>query len=334
MGVETQRTNAPDLADLPTTVIPAVETQILTVPESLDTAGAAEPINLIATDPSGHRYEIVFVAPRKDAPCSLSIREEGGESDWRVFQVDQHRGARHDALVLMLSEAVAEMQRPETFSAALQNVEAWAQTSLLSVSHSGAVGEPAFASLASARSRALGLLQAYDIPIHTWGQGQAKGVEFLLDEIERGESRLCVEAGQLCRRLDVVRLQVFYRNPEGELFYLREQKQVFADGRERQRNSPYSLGEKIIPNETSRQTAARGMLEELGIVGQSTFLDGRLSAHDGTCLDYPGIASRKVFTTFTVFITDEQFKPEGYVEDRNGVRTEFHWEKSTARQTK
>src|SRR3989344_1053569 len=86
------------------------------------------------------------------------------------------------------------------------------------------------------------LLAAHGVLFATWGQGKAKTLTHLLQELERGECHF--EPAQadfpLVRRVEGVRIDVFYDAPSGRQRLI-EERQVFNDGRARRRPDAFSL---------------------------------------------------------------------------------------------
>lgn len=134
-------------------------------------------------------------------------------------------------------------------------------------------------------------LIARGIDLSTWGQGSAKSVENLWNELESGEAYL--QDNPVMRVLPVT--QVIIRKGRDMLI---EAEQEFADQRRRIRNYPPS--EKMKPGETYEQAAVRCLQEELGLEqDQIEILTAthycRLKEHES--LSYPGLWTRYIFHT-------------------------------------
>ncbi len=99
-------------------------------------------------------------------------------------------------------------------------------------------------------------LKTHGIDTNRWGQGDAKSVADLWQELQYGESTL--QADPPLRRVQVVEVHV--TNDERHLI---ERAQHFADGRVRSRNRPPS--EKMHPAETALEAAQRCLIEELAL---------------------------------------------------------------------
>ncbi len=99
-------------------------------------------------------------------------------------------------------------------------------------------------------------LKTQGIDTTAWGQGDAKSVGDLWQELLHGESTL--QADPPLRRVQVV--EVYVRENDRLLI---ESAQHFADGRVRTRNRPPS--EKMHPAEAPLEAAQRCLVEELAI---------------------------------------------------------------------
>ena len=63
------------------------------------------------------------------------------------------------------------------------------------------------------------------IDTSSWGVGAAKTLEYLHREIQDGETVLVTEGGKLLRKLVVGAADVRYRDQDGRVFRLREDRQ-------------------------------------------------------------------------------------------------------------
>jgi hypothetical protein len=79
-------------------------------------------------------------------------------------------------------------------------------------------------------------LKKAGIDISSWGTGGYKTIGHLLNEIESQETILTTDVnGELLRKIEVVGAAIFHISDDGKRYYLKEEKQIFIDGRERQR---------------------------------------------------------------------------------------------------
>lgn len=127
--------------------------------------------------------------------------------------------------------------------------------------------------------------------IHTalWGEGNAKTVSHLWDELVEGEARL--QDNPPLRLVDVV--QIIIRRGKQILL---EAKQELKNGQTRFRNQPPS--EKIKAGESYTAAALRCFREELGVAETAvTFLPHTYSQIESETdsLSYPGLKTRYTF---------------------------------------
>jgi len=170
-------------------------------------------------------------------------------------------------------------------------------------------------------------LQAAGIDTASWGTGETKTVEHLFQEIEDGETVLVEgEAGELLRQVVVGGADVYYTSPDGKTFRLKEEKQVFKDGRERRRDLGRAVSEKMKPGENPPEAMVRGMQEELGIEGDVRLEASETDEETKDSPSYPGLRSKYVTHKFRAELTDDQYKPEGYIEQQEDKSTYFVWE--------
>ena len=170
-------------------------------------------------------------------------------------------------------------------------------------------------------------LQSAGIDISQWGMGQAKTLVHLQKEIESGETILVTsENGELLRKVVVGGADVYYISPDGKKYRLKEAKQIFKDGRERRRDLGNAISEKMKPDENPRKAMARGIAEELNIAGEIILTEMGTDEHLITSPSYPGLQSQYVTYKFQVTLNDQQFNPNGYIENQSDKSTYFVWE--------
>jgi len=169
-------------------------------------------------------------------------------------------------------------------------------------------------------------LEQAGIDISLWGKGEAKTLEHLYQELEKGESvlRLADNRLELLRR--VVSANVYYMTKDGKKLRLQEDKQVFKDGRIRHRKFDNPIAEKMKPDEDPKDAMIRCLQEELGLDGN---FDIKLVGTDQPKYEsqsYPGLYSRYDTYRFEVILNDEQFQETGYTEEQEDKTTYFVWE--------
>lgn len=178
---------------------------------------------------------------------------------------------------------------------------------------------------ASLRVEFAKLLCQYDIPIDVWGEGQAKTIVHLLEELVKGECQLVEVGGELVRRVSTVAVRVFYNN-NGHMLYLKEEKQVFNDGRERRREwLTWSISEKMKRNEPSDKAACRAFEEELRITDDVVLTPLSVTPKQQESSSYPGIMNEFQVHMYEAFLTDDQFNPRGYVEIQDDKTNFWRW---------
>lgn len=170
-------------------------------------------------------------------------------------------------------------------------------------------------------------LEESGIDTSKWGEGDAKTIEYLKSEIDRGESVLEKnEAGDLVRRVAVVGADIYYTSPEGKRYHLKEDRQIFTDGRERKRDYGHAVSEKIKPGEDPEIAMVRGIREELGIGGEIDYKKTMEDEIVRLSSSYPGLLTNYIRYEFEVILNEDQFKPEGYKEEQEKINTYFIWE--------
>jgi len=169
-------------------------------------------------------------------------------------------------------------------------------------------------------------LESAGIDVSTWGEGTAKTVEHLLAEVKNRECVLTDESdGSILRKVVVAGADVYYTKPNGRKYRLVESRQVFKDGREREREYATSVAEKIFIGEDPKVAVIRGIKEELGIEGSMNPV--KISQEETTRISksYPGLLTYYMSYIFKVVLDDSQFNPEGYVEKQSDKQTYFSW---------
>jgi len=166
------------------------------------------------------------------------------------------------------------------------------------------------------------LLKCFQIPIVHYGSGKAKKVEDLLNEIIVGDCKLIISKADIYREVLVIRAWINYKG-----LILKEYKQVFSDGSIRERDY-FHISEKIQIGEKFEDALKRAVAQELKITSQLNYeTRGALDTEVVDSPSYPGLQSKYIFSDWVVFLTDEQYREEGYVEEEKntGLKTYFEW---------
>ena len=169
------------------------------------------------------------------------------------------------------------------------------------------------------------MLQKFGISTNGW----QKNTEALFKEIEEADCYLEVENNKLIRKVDVARVRCFYENEIGEKFQLKEDKQVFSDGRERVRKWE-CVSEKKHANEEPEHAALRALEEELQIPSTNIHVIPDQDMHTTETKDsstYKGLTSVYNFYNFSVQIPKDQYRST-YEEVQPDKTTHFSWKKS------
>lgn len=187
-------------------------------------------------------------------------------------------------------------------------------------------GQEQIARIEAQRPQVVDTLKSHKIPIDTWGTGKAKTVDHLVKEVVEGEAVLTTtESGELVRQISVIGMDVFHKGADGKTYKLVEDKQIFKDGRERRRELPTSMGEKLQPGEDLNAAAVRAVREELGVEGDIPVEHLQTTSKIRESNSYPGLNGEYVIHDFSSELSDEQFKPEGYIERQPDKDVYFVW---------
>ena len=128
--------------------------------------------------------------------------------------------------------------------------------------------------------------------------------------------------------VEFVGIKVFYKNKNGELFVLKEDRQEFNDGRKRRRNMMTSVSEKMKSGESPLVAGIRGIKEELGIdVRLSQLTNKKDIQFNGGSLSYPGLKTKYKGHQFICYLTEQQYNQNGYIEIQKTKKTYFNWVK-------
>lgn len=159
------------------------------------------------------------------------------------------------------------------------------------------------------------------LPLHLYGEGAAKSVESLIQEIESGECQLIWENEIPVRILRVSLITV--RSPLGSLW---EERQEFHDGRVRFRNLE-GVSEKCRPQESFEETAIRGLQEELGleralVAPQLQEIRCETEFCTRFSMSYPGLKSCYTRGIFSIWL---EHPAPNYIEFGTEKNTYFVW---------
>jgi len=171
-------------------------------------------------------------------------------------------------------------------------------------------------------------LEQAGVDISLWGKGEAKTLESLYQELEKGESILQMVDGKLELIRYVVSANVYYVSKDGCKLHLQEDKQVFKDGRIRHRRYAQPIAEKMKPDEEAKDAMIRCLQEELGLDGNFNLKQIDSYQNKIESQSYPGLESQYFGHRFEVILNDEQFQEAGYTEEQEDKTTYFVWEEA------
>src|SRR3989344_3381838 len=149
------------------------------------------------------------------------------------------------------------------------------------------------------------LLKISNVSLGDWGTGAAKTVDHLLKEINDGESTLIKKGNFLLRSVIGSSVRIFYKQKSSALLFLKEDKQIFKDGREKRRE----LAEEL------------GVTEKLPLVPRPNIIKGPIPS-----ISFPGLYTLYSIYAFEVFLPEKWYKPEGYAEKQADKTNYFIWE--------
>ncbi|PNH10964.1 hypothetical protein TSOC_002262 [Tetrabaena socialis] len=168
-----------------------------------------------------------------------------------------------------------------------------------------------------------------------YGQGMAKTVHELYDEVSKQESVLELEGGKALRIVNVLSLHIL--NSRGQILF--EDEQVLPDGRSRRRNVPVS--EKMVANEPWHAALHRAVREELsGALPedyQVTLLDDSyfLRTEYSSSMSYPGLLTKYIFHRVKARVSGIPESPFSTTEPRPGgqLLTRWVWKAAPAQES-
>lgn len=256
-------------------------------------------------------------------PASFTVQVFSDNASPPIVHVAKYRfnwpvGAMRDIACEELLPAFEALKSPSTAAAGLQLLKKAEEQGFVYQVHPTFIDPHLFPEVAekiegkSAKEALQILLKEFQINTESWGK-TAKGLDHLLVELEAGESKLGRDERGLFLATTVARIDIFYQKDNGEWLKLREkfQRLQFEDGIPtiKERAVERTIGEKMLPYESGRQAALRGMAEELGVTGKLVKDSGMLSVVDFPSTCYPGLNHRVLFYDFEATLRREQYQP-------------------------
>ncbi len=168
------------------------------------------------------------------------------------------------------------------------------------------------------------LLAKHKVPLHQWGAGEAKSLDHLYREVEAGECQLVEKDDSLLRLIAGVAVRIYHQK-DGRRQLLLEDKQVFTDGRTRERKDLIGLGEKMKAGEEPVLAARRVFTEELQIADEVP-LDYRGHSARGplTSKSFPGLLTCYETHLFETEMPEKLYR-ENYTEVQPDKTSYFSW---------
>jgi hypothetical protein len=181
------------------------------------------------------------------------------------------------------------------------------------------------------RDEVLSLLSKHFITLSLYGKGKAKKLEDLIDEVFKKEAKLGPnEKNELIREISIITAKIIYKNSDGRIFRLKENKQVFSDeDRERDRSKilgDNAISEKLFIGEGPELGVVRAIREELKI--ESGFTISKPSEpimSEGISPSYPELNTITTRYQYYIEFDETAYKPDGYREERKGRITTWSW---------
>lgn len=169
-------------------------------------------------------------------------------------------------------------------------------------------------------------LENAGIDTSNWGKNKNKSLADLYSEISNGETTLILDPKKgIIREVEGAGANVYYTDKSGTTYLLLEEFQILSDEQKRRRYPTTSVSEKMKHGENPFDAIVRGIKEELGISSKINPIKTETEFEEKPSPSYPNLYSKYSKYCFDVFLTDEQYKPEGYYEVENGIKTVFKW---------
>lgn len=168
-------------------------------------------------------------------------------------------------------------------------------------------------------------LELEGVPVDAYGKDTAKTLEHLFKEVISGSCVLTKENGEIVRKVRSADIIVFYKSKDG-LLMLKEDKQVFTDGRVRKRDLPCSISEKLEAGEDPLAAVVRAFDEELGITDEISVVPINVECIQMESPSYSGIKTSYELHYFQAHLPVSVYNPDGYTETQQDKTTFFVWE--------
>lgn len=171
-------------------------------------------------------------------------------------------------------------------------------------------------------------LEENGIDTSKWGTGSSKTLYHLYLEIESGETIINKVGSRLIREVSFIGGIIIHKKDSGGWLRLKEEKQVFIDGRIRRREKmPYGLAEKFKSGEDHKEVVIRGVKEELNIDVDNNQIKyfNKTILHEKNSGDYPNLMSKHIGYEYLIEFNKDQFDENGYIEKQVDKSVYFKW---------
>jgi len=167
------------------------------------------------------------------------------------------------------------------------------------------------------------VLDQAQVPLKLWGQKGAKTPNDLFEEIKAGESKLVLDNQDGLLRL-VRTSGVIILSPDGKRFMV-EKKQI-RRGQERERVLPCSMMEKGKYGEEPKDTALRGLREELEFTATDLKPREERTVRKQSP-SYPGLQIENQCFLFETTLTSEDYGryKNGFIRQEDKIITIWGW---------
>jgi len=165
------------------------------------------------------------------------------------------------------------------------------------------------------------------IPVHDYGVGNAKTIHHLLSEVNEGESIITIDdKGDVHREVNVLWIDVLCELSDGSIYYLKEDRQDFKNGKTKRRELDSSIGEKLKPLESPEEAVRRAISEELGVNDYTSLYNIGYKEKTFIPDTFPGIESTYKMYQFVSMIPETAYNKDGYVEYQVDKTNYYTWE--------
>jgi len=173
-------------------------------------------------------------------------------------------------------------------------------------------------------------LNLHGVDTSSWGTGIFKSIETLVGDVNDGEIEIIIgKNGKAEAVLETCSADIYYKKENGEIWKIRETKQVMKNGEIKELTHKESIRGKCKKLERPEDAIKREIEEEIGVppsgYGNLQFLEVR--NFSGMSTSFPGLLGHYTQHCFETYLKKEYFKPEGYIEKQPDKTVYFEWEK-------